>query len=53
MRAIYEISEADLASDVFLQEWIGLKYEECIAAIPDELKPSDDTQAIDRMLLPE
>jgi hypothetical protein len=53
-RVVYKISEEDLASDVFLQDWLTAKYTDCIAAIPDELKPNNtDVQAIDRMLLPE
>jgi hypothetical protein len=51
---VYAISEEDLASNVYLNDWIGVKYTACVDLIPDEIiLDEDDAQSIDRMLPPE
>ena len=52
-REVFAISDEDIASDAYISDWVTVKYDECIALIPDEISPTDNSQSIDRMLLPE
>jgi len=50
---VYEIPEDQINNQPYLQEYVTAVFDECVATIPFEASPSDDTEAIDRMLMPD